>query len=222
MGNLFGGNKRHKPNPESEKKHASPEPQVEDSDRAMLDLKGQKDQIVRQKRKIQQKLTKDEEAARALVKSGKKEQAMLVLRKKKQHQQLVDTCENHLLKLDDLIEQVEMAKVTKEVVEALASGTQTLKKLQQEIGSADHVAKIMDDTADAVEEMQEISDILAGQGIGADDADAAAELEALWAEQRAAEVLATPVAPVGAAAAPVAEPAAATAAAEPARSPVAA
>lgn len=150
-------------------------PGVEDADRSLLDLKSQKDQLTRQKRKLSGKLLEDDAAARRLLGAGKKDLALLVLRKKKQHQQLVAQCETHLLRLDELIGSVEMAQMQRDVVAAIAEGAKTLKMLNEEIGGADHVQQLMGDVAEARANADEISKMLAQCDIAADDPDAISE-----------------------------------------------
>lgn len=200
MGGLFGKGKRadreRATANASQSSPAAPPPQVDESDIGVLELKLQRDQIVAQKRKVTKQVERDTQAARDAVKQDKKSVAMLALRKKKFHEQLLQDCEAHLLKIDELISSVEMAKVQKEVVEAMKAGTATLKKIQQEIGGADYVAKVMDDSAEAMAEMKEINDLLAGEGVAADDADALAEyamLEELAAKEKLAAAAPAPV-----------------------------
>eukprot|EP00929_Paragymnodinium_shiwhaense_P121499 TRINITY_DN9375_c0_g1_i1.p1 TRINITY_DN9375_c0_g1~~TRINITY_DN9375_c0_g1_i1.p1 ORF type:complete len:289 (+),score=105.02 TRINITY_DN9375_c0_g1_i1:164-1030(+) len=184
---------------------------VTDDDRAMLDIKVQRDQLLGHKRRFERQLAKDEEAARSLVASGKKTLAMVALRKKKQHQQLVVDVEQHLLKLEELLDNIEMAKIQKETVDALAAGVKTLKRVQQSIGDAAYVEQLLDERDEAMAAQQEISDALSGAGIAVDDAEALAELEKLEAAH-AAELLsqAKPAAAAGSTAAGEVAPAATT------------
>jgi charged multivesicular body protein 6 len=134
---------------------------------------------------------KDDEAARSLVKEGKKQQAMLALRKKKQHEQLVVDCQNHQNRLEELIENIEISRIQKETVEALAEGVKMLKKIQKETGSVDYINQLMDDRDEALMQQQEISDALASAGVAADDPDALAEYERLVAAQAASQLAST-------------------------------
>jgi charged multivesicular body protein 6 len=169
--------------------HAAEESaQVSNDDMALLDLKVQRDQLVGHRRRVEQQVAKDKEAARSFICDGKKQQAMLALRKKKLHDQLVLDCGANLAKVEELVEQIEVARTQKDVVEALAAGVATLRRVQQEIGGADYVHRLMDERDDALAEMQEMSEALAGAGVAADDAEALAELARLE-EAHAAGVL---------------------------------
>merc|ERR1712203_567754 len=104
---------------------------------------------------------------------------MLALRKKKMHQQLFTECEQNLMNLEELIGNIEIARMQKEAVQALALGTTTLKRINAEMGGADYVQKLMDERDDAVAELEEINEALSAGGIAADDADALAEFAKL-------------------------------------------
>lgn len=152
---------------------------VDDGDRALLDLKVQRDQLCGHRRRVEKQLAHDEEAARSFVSNGKKSQAMLALRKKKQHQQLLIDCEQHIGRVEELIDNIELARTQQMVVETLSAGVVTLKRLQKEIGGVDYVQQLMDDRVDVVEAQEEINNALAEVGVGVDDADALAELARL-------------------------------------------
>mmetsp|Transcript_105855 Transcript_105855/g.316154 ORF Transcript_105855/g.316154 Transcript_105855/m.316154 type:complete len:255 (-) Transcript_105855:58-822(-) len=199
---------------------------VDDGDLALLDLKAQRDQLCGHRRRFEAQLKRDEDAAQACVRQGKKQQAMLALRKKKQHQQLVLECQNHLDRVDELIENVETTRMQQQIVEALTAGVATVKKMQKEMGGVDYIQKLMDERQEALDAQHEISEALAGAGVAADDDEALAELarleeaaslDALREEPAAGPPAAAPAAPAqAAAAASPAQPAAAEQPGEPA------
>lgn len=171
---------------------------IDDADLALLDLKVQRDQLVGHRRRAERLFARDEEAAWTLTQAKKKEQAMLALRKKKLHQQMVLECEAHIAKLEELIDSIELARVQQDVVAALAEGVKTLRKVQQETGGVDYINQLLDERQEAIEAQQEMNEALASMGVGADDADALAELARLE-EAMAAEATATAVAKAAAA-----------------------
>lgn len=190
---------------------------VDDSDIALLDLKAQRDQISGHRRRIEAQLGRDEEAAKVCIKEGKKPQAMLALRKKKMHQQLVLESQQHLARVDELIENLEVTRMQQSIVEALAAGVATVKKMQKEMGGVDYISKLMDERQEAMDAQQEISAALAGAGVAADDEEALAELARLEEAAAMDALIAAPSAGPPAVATPAA-PAEATAA-EPAAAP---
>merc|ERR1719193_2719807 len=133
---------------------------VDADDCALLDLKAQRDQLVGHRRRVERMAARDAEVAASCVQNGQKERAMLALRKKRQHQQLVLDCEAHVMKVEELIHSVEMARVQRDTVEALATGVATLKRIQREIGGVDYVQQLVDEHADSSEAMREITEAL--------------------------------------------------------------
>lgn len=181
-GYVFGDNVRHLWGKiQGNQSDPAGEAGVDDHDRAMLDMKVQRDTLVSQRKRLERECQKDEEVARSLARQGRKELALLALRTKKRHQQLVDEAQSHLFRLEELIGEVESAQMQKEAVNALAAGVGTLKRVQQEIGGVERVQQLMDDAADIADEQREISAALAGAGIAEDDADALAEFERMQA-----------------------------------------
>jgi len=169
-----GGSRRRQRAREAREKAA-----VSDDDRSVLDLKVQRDQLLTHRRRLKAQLARDVEIAHQLVRENRKPQAMLALRKKKWHDKLLLDVESQASRLEELIDQVEFAQVQKDIVDALAAGVATLKRVNKEIGGADYVQKLMDEHEEAVMEQQEISDMLAGYGVAVDDSEAIAELSKL-------------------------------------------
>lgn len=204
MGGLFSSGSR------AQAARAGDEPGVTSDDRALLDLKAQRDQLVGHRKRMEKLVARDEEAAQALVRAGRKDAAMLALRKRRQHQQLALECEAHVGRVDGLIDSIAMARLQKDTVDALTAGAATIRRLQQEIGGVDRVQRLMDEHADAAEAQQEISAALAGAGVPEDDPEVLAELEKLERAHALEAATAAPAAsPVGS---PVASPAASPAA----------
>mmetsp|Transcript_35633 Transcript_35633/g.81681 ORF Transcript_35633/g.81681 Transcript_35633/m.81681 type:complete len:282 (-) Transcript_35633:77-922(-) len=156
---------------------------VNDNDKAMLDLKVQIDALRWHQRSLQAKMGEEEKAARQLIQAGRKDRAMIALRGKKQHAKLVDDCDGHIAKLEELIDNIEMADMQKEIVAALTSGVSSLKRIQKSIGSADQVQQLLEDCEDAQAAQQELAEALAQSGIAEDDPEALAELERIRAAQ---------------------------------------
>mmetsp|Transcript_105519 Transcript_105519/g.308555 ORF Transcript_105519/g.308555 Transcript_105519/m.308555 type:complete len:233 (+) Transcript_105519:2-700(+) len=152
---------------------------VDDSDLALLDLKAQRDQLLGSRRRLEAQLDRDDEAAKTCVKEGRKPQAMIALRKKKMHQQLALECQGHLTRVDELIDNIEITRMQQSIVEALAAGVATVKKMQKEMGGVDYVQKLMDERQEALDAQNEISEALAGAGVAVDDEEALAEFARL-------------------------------------------
>lgn len=168
--------------------------QVEEEDVSILDLKSQRDQLVGQRKRMEKLVTKDAEYIKGFMEKGEKQKAMMALKRRKLHEQMVLDCENHVTTLDGLIVNIEVAKQQKEIVSALAEGVKQLKKVKEEIGGADAVAKLMDEQQDLTDEIQEINELLAGSGVGVDEDEILAELQKME-EAAAMDVLHQKVVP---------------------------
>ncbi|EER19449.1 Charged multivesicular body protein, putative [Perkinsus marinus ATCC 50983] len=175
MGSLFSSS-RHRSSSEERQRRRKPV-RTNDNDRAILDLKVQRDQLDMHKRKLRVQVGMDEQAARRCIREKNKQVALLALRKKKHHELLLDETEGYLVKVAELIGSVEMARVQADVVSALASGTKALKDIQKEIGGVEYVDQLLQDNAEAQAEMAEISSALTNVGVPEDDAECLAELE---------------------------------------------
>ncbi|XP_078081843.1 charged multivesicular body protein 6 [Mustelus asterias] len=167
MGNLFGRKKRSR---------------VTDQDRAVLQLKQQRDKLRQYQKKIAIQLEKERELARQLLRGGKKEKAKLLLKKKRYQEQLLDKTEVQISNLEKMVQDIEFAQIEMKVIEGLKIGNDCLQKMH-EVMSIEEVERIMDETQEAVEYQRQIDEILAG-GITQEDEDAIlAELDAITQEE---------------------------------------
>lgn len=116
--------------------------------------------------------------AKRLLTDGKKEKAILLLKKKRYQEQLLDKTENQISNLETMVQDLEFAQIEKKVIDGLKVGNQCLKKMH-EVLSIEEVERIMDETQDAIEYQRQIDEMLAGS-LSPEDEDAVlAELEAI-------------------------------------------
>lgn len=163
MGNLFSKkskttNARRKP------------PPITDRDRAILDLKLKRDEIQRCVRRHEYQLENQRRVAKELLQSGKKELALMVLRRKHILENLIKKSLDHLDTLEKMVYSIEEADMQNAVVKGLKAGNQALKQINQ-MFSVDEVEKIMDETQEAVQYQEEISRILEDSGMQLDEHD---------------------------------------------------
>ena len=125
---------------------------------------------------------KEKETARELLKSGQKDKALLVMKKKKRQEQLLAQCEAQLDNVSQMIDSVEFAQMEKDVFDKLKSGNEVLTALNKEM-SVEKVEALMSETEEALAAQREIEEALAGYLTTEDDADIVEELAALDAEQ---------------------------------------
>uniref|UniRef100_A0A8C9S0N2 Charged multivesicular body protein 6 n=1 Tax=Scleropages formosus TaxID=113540 RepID=A0A8C9S0N2_SCLFO len=168
MGNVFGKRKR--------------ATRVTEQDRAVLQLKQQRDKLRQYQKRITQQLEKERLLAKQLLKDGKKEKALLLLKKKRYQDQLLDKTENQISNLERMVQDIEFAQIEMKVIEGLKVGNDCLKKMH-EVMSIEEVEKILDETQDSIEYQRQIDDMLAG-ALSQEDEDAVlAELEAITQEE---------------------------------------
>jgi len=147
MGNLFG--KKTKVT------------RITEQDKAVLQLKQQRDKLKQYQKKIMLVIEKDKELARKLLKENKKERAKLLLKKKRYQEQLIDKTDKQLDLVEQLVHDLEFTQVEMQVLESLKVGNESLKEVQK-LFSIEDVEKIMDEAREGIEKQQEIDNLLAG------------------------------------------------------------
>lgn len=167
---------------------------VTEQDKAVLQLKQQRDKIKQYQKRILVDLENERQLARKLLHDGRKEKAKLLLRKKRFMEQMLEKTDGQLTNLERMVHDIEYAQIEIQVVEGLKVGNESLKKLH-EVLSVDAIEKIMDETQEGIEKQREIDDLLSGQLTAEDDEAVLAELESLVAEDEAKAVLGLPSVP---------------------------
>lgn len=102
MGSLFG-------------KHKKPVSRVTEQDKAILQLKQQRDKLKQYQKRIEVNLERDRQLAKKLLDDGKRERAKLLLKKKKYQEKLLQNTDNQLEKLEQLTHDLEFAVVEVQV-----------------------------------------------------------------------------------------------------------
>ncbi|XP_068585454.1 charged multivesicular body protein 6-like [Cebidichthys violaceus] len=164
MGNLFGKKKQHS--------------RVTEQDKAVLQLKQQRDKLRQYQKRISLQLEKERLLAKQLLKNGRKDKALLLLKKKRYQDQLLDKTENQIGNLERMVQDLEFAQIETKVIQGLKVGNECLKKMH-EVMSVEEVERIMDETQDAIEYQRQIDDMLAGSFTQEDEDAVLAELEAI-------------------------------------------
>lgn len=80
MGNLFGKSKSSK----------KPPSRVTEEDRVVLQMKVQRDKLKQYKRQLEMRLERERQVASRLVKEGKRDRALIILRKKKYMEKMIE------------------------------------------------------------------------------------------------------------------------------------
>ncbi|KAH8678056.1 Snf7 family [Xylariales sp. PMI_506] len=154
-------------------------------DKAILDLKLQRDKLHQYQRRITILTEKETAIARQLVAAGDKKRALLALRRKKYQESLLAQTDAQLEQLQQLVSSVEFAQIQKDIVFGLQQGTKVLKDIHQEMGGIERVELLMGETAEAIAYQNEISEMLGGRITNQDEEEVEDELAALEAEVKA-------------------------------------
>ncbi|KAJ9141873.1 Charged multivesicular body protein 6 [Pleurostoma richardsiae] len=158
-------------------------------DKAILDMKIQRDKLHQYQRRITILTDRETEIAKQLLAQGDKKRALLALRRKKYQESLLAQTDAQLEQLEQLTRNVEFALIQKDVVFGLEQGTKVLKDIHSEMGGLEHVEKLMGETADAIAYQNEVSEMLSGRITNQDEDEVEDELAALEAEVSGAAVL---------------------------------
>lgn len=164
MGTVFG-----------RKTHPS---RVTDQDKAILQLKQQRDKLKQYQKRITLQLDKERFLAKQLLKDGRKEKALLLLKKKRYQDQLLEKTDTQISNLERLVQDIEFAQIEMKVIEGLKIGNACLKSMH-EVMSLQDVERIMEETQEAIDYQNQIDELLAGS-LSQEDEDAVlAELDAI-------------------------------------------
>lgn len=155
---------------------------VTETDRAILDLKIQRDKLKQLRKRLTVVLEKEHQAAVKYLKESQadpslKKLALLALRKKKYQQTLIDKTEEQLNNLETLTFNIENALVQKELLEGIKKGNAVLAKLNKEC-DIDRVENIMGQLKDEITYQREVEDLM-GELSKEDEDLVLAELDAL-------------------------------------------
>ncbi|KAH9846805.1 Snf7 family [Lenzites betulinus] len=156
-------------------------PKITKQDRAILDLKLQRDKVRQYQKKIQAVLDREHEIAKQQLAAGRKDRALIALRKRKYQESLLVKTDGQLENLEKLVSTIEFSLVEVSVLHGLQQGNEVLKEIHKEL-NIENVERIMEETAEAREYQREIDEMLAGSLSLEDEEAVQAELHALQLE----------------------------------------
>ncbi|RAH64921.1 ESCRT-III subunit protein VPS20 [Aspergillus aculeatinus CBS 121060] len=163
-------------------------------DRAILDLKNQRDKLRQYQKRITVLTDRETAIAKECLARDDRKRALLALRRKKYQESLLEKTDKQLEQLEQLTGQIEFALVQKDVLFGLQQGTQVLQTINREMGGIEGVEKLMGETEEARAYQEEISQLLAGRLSREDEDEVEEELEELQRQAQGPVVL--PSAPV--------------------------
>nr|XP_040047501.1 charged multivesicular body protein 6-like isoform X2 [Gasterosteus aculeatus aculeatus] len=153
MGNVFG--RRSQPT------------RVTEQDRAVLQMKQQRDKLKQYQKRITLQLEKERLLAKQWLQDGKKEKALLLLKKKRYQDQLLDKTDSQISNLERMVQDIEFMQIEMEVIEGL------------KIMCIEDVERILDETQESIEYQRQIDEMLAGALTQEDQEAVLAELDAI-------------------------------------------
>ncbi|KAI9811434.1 MAG: Vacuolar protein sorting-associated protein 20 [Pycnora praestabilis] len=151
-------------------------------DRAILDMKIQRDKLHQYQKRITIITDREKAVAKECLSRGDKPKALLALRRKKYQESLLSKTDAQLEQLEQLTSSVEFALVQKDVVFGLQQGTSVLKEIHKEIGGLENVEKLMGESEEARQYQREVSEMLGGRISNQDEDEVEDELDALERE----------------------------------------
>jgi charged multivesicular body protein 6 len=134
-------------------------PKITSQDRAIFQLKQQRDKLKQYQKKLLVISEKQHDLARQAVIENKPDKAKFYLKLKKQQQSTIEKTYLQLDNLESLIGTIEFKLIEKDVVYGLQQGNDALKRLNLEI-SVEKVDKLLDDIEDETIKVNEVSDML--------------------------------------------------------------
>ncbi|WVQ65652.1 uncharacterized protein L199_003830 [Kwoniella botswanensis] len=192
---------------------AQPGPKITAQDRAILDLKLQRDKMKQYQKRLQVVLNREQEIAREALKAGNKTRALTALRQRKYQEQLLAKTDAQLMTLQELVSTIEFTQIQNTVMHGLEMGADVLRQLHAEM-SLERVEKLMDQTREGVEYQREIDEALMSRMSPEEEEAVQEELERLQQEALPAIPSVPDRQPVSLPDAPVEEPTTAQPAAE--------
>lgn len=135
------------------------QPKITAQDRAIFQLKQQRDKLKQYQRKLNVTIDRQKNLAREALNNKKPERAKFYLRAKKQQESIITKTYEQLDNLETLIGSIEFKLIEKDVLYGLQQGNQVLNKLNSEM-SVDKIDKLLDDLEDEKLKVDEVSELL--------------------------------------------------------------
>ncbi|KAF0720934.1 charged multivesicular body protein 6-A isoform X1 [Aphis craccivora] len=151
---------------------------ITDHDRAVLQMKQQRDTLKRYQQRVEKLLESERELAKRLLSENKRDKAKLLLRKKKYQTEQLERTEASLDTIEKLIQDLEYTQIETKVIEGLKIGNVALKKAN-ELFNIEHIEQLLDETKEGIDKQREITDLLSGALSSEDEEAVEAELNEL-------------------------------------------
>ncbi|KAL9715931.1 Vacuolar protein sorting-associated protein 20 [Leucoagaricus gongylophorus] len=148
-------------------------PKITAQDRAILDLKLQRDKLRQYQKTVLYVLDREHTIARTHLNNGNKDRAMIALRRRKYQEGLLVKTDQQLETLEQLVSTIEFSLVEVSVLHGLKQGNEVLEEIHKEM-NLETVEKLLEETQEAREYQREVSEMLANN-LTLDDEEAVQE-----------------------------------------------
>ncbi len=155
---------------------------VTSQDKAILNLKLQRDKLKNYQVKLSIVSKKEIEIAKQCLSKGDKKRALIALRKKKYQENLISKTDKQLEVLEELVSNIEFKQIEKNVLYGLNEGNNVLKSLNKEL-SLEKVEKIMDESAEGIRYQEEVTEMLGNIITNSEEDEVQEELERMEQEE---------------------------------------
>eukprot|EP01100_Stratorugosa_tubuloviscum_P014163 TRINITY_DN7424_c1_g1_i1.p1 TRINITY_DN7424_c1_g1~~TRINITY_DN7424_c1_g1_i1.p1 ORF type:complete len:266 (-),score=138.04 TRINITY_DN7424_c1_g1_i1:4-801(-) len=153
-------------------------PKITEQDRAILSIKTQRDSLKQYQKKCEKIMEREKQIAKELIKNGKKQKALLALKKKKYQKNLLEKAEIQLNTLQELIDTIEFKQVELKFLEGLTQGKDLLKELNNQM-KIEQVEQLLEENDEAISYQKELDELLTNSLSNVDDEQIELELREL-------------------------------------------
>lgn len=157
-------------------------PRVTPKDKAILDLKRQRDKIKQYQKRLSAVQNRERTLAKQCLQQGDRKRALIFLRKEQYQKQMILKTDEQLSVLEELVSSIEFAQVQRDVAFGLEQGANVLKEINSEM-SLEKIEKIMDDSAEGRMYQEEVTQLLSERITNSDELAVERELEQIELEQ---------------------------------------
>lgn len=147
--------------------------------RAILDLKIQRDKLHQYQKRIAILTTREHDLAREALARRDRRAALLALRRKKYQETLLSRTDDQLAQLEQLTQDVEFALVQKDVYFGLKQGTDVMKEIGREMGGLEGVERLVGESDRERKYQREVEELLDGKMSVNDEEEVEGELAGL-------------------------------------------
>jgi len=160
MGAWFSSRRRKRKLTKAENNiHLNDESILSAQERAVLELKRQKDKLNRYTIKLDRIIAKETDVAKQLIAKGDKSTALLCLKHRKYQTSLLGKTRSEISNLEILVNSIEFTSQSSQVFKALEQGTRVLEQLNQET-SVEKVEQLLSDSNAAIEYQHQVDQLL--------------------------------------------------------------